>query len=171
MEIPLLHRPPALAPLSCEQPWWGRGRGEAEAVSSATHPDTATHPSSPLQENLVNGPLGKSGFLAAFSLILVSEIGDKTFFIAALLAMKLGKWISFLGSLTSLGVMTIISVSIGVVCSRVRGGSASETTYGVLGFRRCYALGFRNGLARTGIRGEAPEPTYEIKPRVYEPGP
>ncbi len=74
----------------------------------------------PMQETLINGPLGKSGFLAAFSLIFLSEIGDKTFFIAALLAMKLGKWISFFGSVTSLAVMTVISVGIGAVFSRVR---------------------------------------------------
>ena len=36
-----------------------------------------------MQDTLINGPLGKSGFFAAFSLILLSEIGDKTFFIAA----------------------------------------------------------------------------------------
>ncbi|GFH33526.1 GDT1 family protein, partial [Haematococcus lacustris] len=59
-----------------------------------------------------------SGFLAAFSLIFLSEIGDKTFFIAALLAMKVGKWISFGASLASLSLMTLISVAIGVVFSR-----------------------------------------------------
>ena len=32
--------------------------------------------------------LGTSGFLAAFSLIFLSEIGDKTFFIAGLLATR-----------------------------------------------------------------------------------
>jgi len=32
--------------------------------------------------------LSRSGFPAAFAIIFVSEIGDKTFFIAALLAMK-----------------------------------------------------------------------------------
>jgi putative Ca2+/H+ antiporter (TMEM165/GDT1 family) len=42
----------------------------------------------------VDGPLGRSGFLAAFSLIFLSEMGDKTFFIAALLAMRLGKWVA-----------------------------------------------------------------------------
>lgn len=68
----------------------------------------------------MNGPLGRSGFLAAFSLIFLSEIGDKTFFIAALLAAKLGKWISFAGSVSSLSLMTIISVTIGAVFSRVR---------------------------------------------------
>lgn len=41
-----------------------------------------------LQEYVKNSELAKSGGLAAFALIFVSEIGDKTFFIAALLAMK-----------------------------------------------------------------------------------
>lgn len=41
-----------------------------------------------LQDWAANSALGKSGFLAAFALIFLSEIGDKTFFIAALLAMK-----------------------------------------------------------------------------------
>ena len=77
------------------------------------------------QDVLVNGPLGKSGFLAAFSLIFLSEIGDKTFFIAALLAMKLGKWISFAGSVSSLSLMTIVSVAIGAIFSRVSGWRSS----------------------------------------------
>jgi len=41
-----------------------------------------------VQEWAANSVLGRSGFLAAFALIFLSEIGDKTFFIAALLAMK-----------------------------------------------------------------------------------
>lgn len=38
------------------------------------------------------------GFVQAFSLIFVSEIGDKTFFIAALLAAKFNRLVSFVGS-------------------------------------------------------------------------
>ena len=34
------------------------------------------------------------GFAASFSVIIVSEIGDKTFFIAAILAMKYSRYIS-----------------------------------------------------------------------------
>lgn len=52
---------------------------------------------SALQAYLMNGPLGRNGMLAAFCLIFLSELGDKTFFIAALLAMKLGRWVSFAG--------------------------------------------------------------------------
>ncbi|EJK48658.1 hypothetical protein THAOC_32528 [Thalassiosira oceanica] len=48
-------------------------------------------------------------------LVFLSEIGDKTFFVAALLAAKLSRVISFVGSLGALAVMTIISVVIGQV--------------------------------------------------------
>jgi putative Ca2+/H+ antiporter (TMEM165/GDT1 family) len=57
--------------------------------------------------------LAETGFYQAFSLVFVSEIGDKTFFMAGLLAMKTSKLISFVGSMGALFVMTLISVLIG----------------------------------------------------------
>ena len=39
---------------------------------------------------LVVQAVAKTGFTAAFALIFISELGDKTFFIAALLAMRMG---------------------------------------------------------------------------------
>ncbi|KAK9909153.1 hypothetical protein WJX75_007930 [Coccomyxa subellipsoidea] len=66
-----------------------------------------------LKEWAANSALGKSGFLAAFTLIFLSEIGDKTFFLAGLLAMKVGRAISFVGSTLALALMTVISVLIG----------------------------------------------------------
>jgi hypothetical protein len=59
---------------------------------------TAVQLLSLVRHYLSSSVLAKSGFFAAFSLIFASEIGDKTFFIAALLAMKCGKLISFLGA-------------------------------------------------------------------------
>lgn len=63
-----------------------------------------------------------TGFYQAFSLVFVSEIGDKTFFIAGLLAMKAGKLVSLFGSIGALAVMTIISVLIGQVFHAVPPG-------------------------------------------------
>lgn len=55
----------------------------------------------------------KSGFTAAFSLIFVSEIGDKTFFIAALLAMRHSRLMVLAGASAALALMSVISVVIG----------------------------------------------------------
>eukprot|EP00891_Asterochloris_glomerata_P000685 jgi/Astpho2/685/e_gw1.00013.117.1_t len=72
-----------------------------------------------MQDWLQHSQLGKSGFTAAFALIFLSELGDKTFFIAGLLAMKVGRWLSFAGSVSALGLMTIISVAIGFMFKQV----------------------------------------------------
>ncbi|XP_031269883.1 protein PAM71-homolog, chloroplastic-like [Pistacia vera] len=64
---------------------------------------------------LLLAAIAKSGFTAAFSLIFVSEIGDKTFFIAALLAMQYEKGLVLLGSMGALALMTVLSVIIGIM--------------------------------------------------------
>ncbi|KAG2565280.1 hypothetical protein PVAP13_7NG063600 [Panicum virgatum] len=71
------------------------------------------------QPSAVVSMLAKSGFTAAFTLIFVSEIGDKTFFIAALLAMQYQKALVLLGSTAALSLMTIVSVIIGRVFQSV----------------------------------------------------
>lgn len=64
----------------------------------------------------------ETGFYQAFSLVFVSEIGDKTFFIAGLLAMKAGRFVSLVGSVSALAVMTVISVLIGQIFHAVPPG-------------------------------------------------
>jgi putative Ca2+/H+ antiporter (TMEM165/GDT1 family) len=59
--------------------------------------------------------ISETGFYQAFSLVFLSEIGDKTFFIAGLLSMKTSKLSSFVGSMGALIAMTIISVLIGQI--------------------------------------------------------
>jgi hypothetical protein len=88
--------------------------------------------------------LARSGFLAAFSLIFASEIGDKTFFIAALLAMRLGKWVSFLGSVSALTIMTAVSVGIGYVVKSVPAAVRNSEVFGQwLGAALLAYFGFR----------------------------
>eukprot|EP00897_Mesotaenium_endlicherianum_P010454 jgi/Mesen1/9437/ME000618S08817 len=55
----------------------------------------------------------QSGFASAFLLIVFSEIGDKTFFIAALLATRKSSVTVFGGTFSALAVMTVISVALG----------------------------------------------------------
>jgi len=55
------------------------------------------------------------GFSESITVILVSEIGDKTFFIAAILAMRNNKLTVFLAALSALFLMTILSAMLGWV--------------------------------------------------------
>lgn len=66
--------------------------------------------------------LAETGFYQAFSLVFLSEIGDKTFFVAGLLAMKTTKFVSFLGSMGALGAMTILATLIGQIFHVVPAG-------------------------------------------------
>lgn len=56
-----------------------------------------------------------SAFVQASSLIFISELGDKTFFIAALLAARASRLLTFAGCAGALAVMTAVSVVIGQV--------------------------------------------------------
>jgi len=71
-------------------------------------------PTSPLSDLAA-----RSGVFVAFSLVFVSEIGDRTFFIAALLAMKIRRQVVLLGAMSALALMTVISVVIGSVLGSV----------------------------------------------------
>ena len=55
------------------------------------------------------------GFVEALSVILVSELGDKTFFIAAILAMTNNKITVFLSAISALATMTVLSALLGFV--------------------------------------------------------
>lgn len=54
-------------------------------------------------------------FVTSFVLILGSEIGDKTFFIAAILSMKHSPVVVFTGAISALFVMTVLSTGMGVI--------------------------------------------------------
>ncbi len=58
-----------------------------------------------------------AAFTAGLLLITVSELGDKTFFIAMLLAMRHSRRLVFIGVVTALAAMTVLSVLMGQVVS------------------------------------------------------
>ena len=53
------------------------------------------------------------GFIATLSVIIVSELGDKTFFIAAIMAMKHPRWTVFVGAMAALALMHVMSAFFG----------------------------------------------------------
>ena len=54
-------------------------------------------------------------FTSSFAMILATEVGDKTFFIAAILSMKHSRSAVFSGAIGALIVMTILSTAMGLV--------------------------------------------------------
>jgi Ca2+/H+ antiporter, TMEM165/GDT1 family len=58
-----------------------------------------------------------TAFTAGLLLITVSELGDKTFFIAAILAMRHSRRLVLIGAIAALAAMTIISVAAGQAVS------------------------------------------------------
>lgn len=56
-----------------------------------------------------------SAFTAGLLLITISELGDKTFFIAMLLAMRHSRRLVFIGAVVALAAMTLLSVLMGQV--------------------------------------------------------
>lgn len=53
-------------------------------------------------------------FVASISVILVSELGDKTFFIAAIMAMRHSRITIFAGAISALALMTVLSAVFGM---------------------------------------------------------
>jgi len=58
-----------------------------------------------------------TAFTAGLLLITVNELGDKTFFIAAILAMQYSRRLVLIGVITALAAMTILSVALGQTVS------------------------------------------------------
>uniref|UniRef100_A0A0K0EZJ9 GDT1 family protein n=1 Tax=Strongyloides venezuelensis TaxID=75913 RepID=A0A0K0EZJ9_STRVS len=62
-----------------------------------------------------------SGFTGSFLIIIVSEIGDKTWFIAAIMSMRYSRLLVFSGAISALAVMTVLSVFVGWLMQVVPG--------------------------------------------------
>jgi len=78
------------------------------------------------------------GFLAALSVIIVSELGDKTFFIAAILSMKHPRLTVFAGAILSLAIMHVMASFFGyatTVIPRVYTYYISSFLFAVFGLK------------------------------------
>ncbi|CAB3229689.1 unnamed protein product [Arctia plantaginis] len=81
------------------------------------------------------------GFLASLSVVIVSELGDKTFFIAAIMAMKHPRIIVFAGAISALVFMTVLSAGFGwiaTVIPRVYTFYISAVLFAIFGVKMLY---------------------------------
>jgi len=101
-------------------------------------------------------------FVASLIMIILSEIGDKTFFIAAILAMRHSRTIVFFGAMGALIVMTILSSAMGYAAPALL--PKTWTHYaGVLLFAYFGQQLVRDGLkAEHGVSDELEETEDEL---------
>ncbi|XP_063166870.1 putative divalent cation/proton antiporter TMEM165 isoform X1 [Candoia aspera] len=107
-------------------------------------------------------------FVAAISVIIVSELGDKTFFIAAIMAMRYNRLTVLAGAMLALGLMTCLSVLFGyatTVIPRIYTYYVSTALFAIFGIRM-----LREGLKMSPDEGqeELEEVQAELKKKDEE---
>lgn len=129
------------------------------------------HPISPVgnEDGPSNGDLGFiHAFVASLSVIIVSELGDKTFFIAAIMAMRYNRLTVLTGAMLALGFMTCLSVLFGyatTIIPRIYTYYVSTALFAIFGVRM-----LREGLKMSPDEGqeELEEVQAEIKKKDEE---
>ncbi|KAI8813989.1 hypothetical protein BJ742DRAFT_387110 [Cladochytrium replicatum] len=133
----------------------------ASLSSAAASPAVTSVPTA--LDNGLEAPNDLSALLMSFLVILVSEVGDKTFFIAAVMAMKNPRLLIFAAAMSALGVMTVLSAYLGHVVPNLISKRYTEflasTLFFVFGMRM-----LRDGYMMTGSEGqdELEEVTQEL---------
>jgi len=91
-------------------------------------------------------------FVSSISMILVSELGDETFIIAAIMAMRHPRVIVFSGAVSALVIMTVLSTALGLVVPKLITRKTVARLAGVLytffGFRLMY-IGYNSDPTET----------------------
>lgn len=132
---------------------------------------SSPHPVGPAvsEDDSSKGNLGFiHAFVASFSVIIVSELGDKTFFIAAIMAMRYNRLTVLVGAMLALGVMTCLSVLFGyatTIIPRIYTYYVSTALFAIFGVRM-----LREGLRMSPDEGqeELEEVQAEIKKKDEE---
>lgn len=103
-------------------------------------------------------------FVTAFSMIVISELGDKTFLIATIMAMRHSRVIVFCGSQLALTAMTVVSAAFGVILPSILPRAWTQWVAAVLflvfGVKMCWE-GWQ--MSPTHMRDEYEEVTHEIE--------
>lgn len=132
---------------------------------------SSPHPVGPVvaEDGSTKGNLGFiHAFVASISVIIVSELGDKTFFFAAIMAMRYNRLTVLAGAMLALGFMTCLSVLFGyatTIIPRIYTYYVSTALFAIFGVRM-----LREGLKMSPDEGqeELEEVQAEIKKKDEE---
>lgn len=146
---------------------------EQKPVEKQPLPEKASspHPVGPIlsEDGSTKGNLGFiHAFVASVSVVVVSELGDKTFFFAAIMAMRYNRLTVLAGAMLALGFMTCLSVLFGyatTIIPRIYTYYVSTALFAIFGVRM-----LREGLKMSPDEGqeELEEVQAEIKKKDEE---
>ena len=113
-----------------------------------------------------------TAFISGFLLITVSEIGDKTFFIAMILAMQHSRRVVFAGAISALAAMTMLSVGAGQAASLLPDiyiHYAEIALFTIFGFKLLYdATQMANETCDVAVVGEAKEVVEQAEKQIKD---
>ena len=104
------------------------------------------------------------GLFASFSAIIATEIGDKTFFIAAILSMKNDRMAVFGGAILALIIMTILSTMMGLVLPALLPKKYTHIIGGIL----FLYFGVKLTLESRGMEDKVSEELEEVEEELAE---
>merc|ERR1712071_88463 len=109
---------------------------------------------------------GNKGFVEAFiasiSVILVSEIGDKTFFIAAIMSAQYNRLTVFSGAISALAIMTAMSAAMGSIATALIKVEYTRFISNIL-FVLFGLRSLREGITMSATESEFHETDAELK--------
>lgn len=95
-----------------------------------------------------------TAFTASLLLITISELGDKTFFIAVILAMRHSRRLVFAGVSTALAAMTVLSVVVGQAVSLL---PRAYIYYAEIGLFACFGFKLLYDASQMSAKGSIEE--------------
>jgi len=101
----------------------------------------------------------RDGFISSFTMILVAEIADKTFFIACIMAMRYNRLLVFSGAWGSLVLMTFLSCVVGHVVQDQKWISQQVIHYVAASLFLIFAI----QLIYEGVKNRGTKATDELK--------
>ncbi|KAG1814715.1 uncharacterized protein BJ212DRAFT_1273803 [Suillus subaureus] len=112
--------------------------------------------------------------IRSFMTIILSEIGDKTFFISAILAMRHPRLVVFLGAIASLALMSMLSASLGHILPTLLPKKWTQIMAGVLflvfGSKMVMEAREMEGKGRKKVEEEMREAEEEIDGDGFDAG-
>ena len=104
-----------------------------------------------------------TAFVNSMGMIWATEIGDKTFFIAAILAMKHARLVIFLGAVSALAVMTVLSAAMGYALPALMPRTYTHYASALLFFYfGCRMLKDASSMSGSGVSEELGEVEEEL---------